>query len=144
MNPFIPSGIDSIVPLLFFYKNGFDHESWYTIKTKKPIPSLDQINLPENSSHSIGLIFIRASYQAGFHTRSFLIVGVLRMGRSCAVCQRQSAMCTIRAFARSSATKPGGLAGHRFTTPEGFVQCETIVVIVWLPDIYTKWPGARP
>ena len=41
-----------------------------------------------------------------------------------------SAMWTILAFAKSLGTKPGDLAGHRFTRPKSPVQCESMLVIV--------------
>ena len=36
------------------------------------------------------------------------------------------AMSTLLAFAKSPGTKPGDLAGHRFTRPKDLVQCESM------------------
>ena len=36
---------------------------------------------------------------------------------------------------------PGDLADHRFTRPEGLVQCESMLVIVWPPSTYAMWPS---
>ena len=38
------------------------------------------------------------------------------------------------------ARMPGDLAGHRFTRPGTQVQCESMLVIVWLPGMYARWP----
>ena len=59
---------------------------------------------------------------------------------------------TILAFSNSPGTEPGDLAGHRFTSPEGLVQCESLLVIGILPTTYGKqpsrgvvfWPSTRP
>ena len=34
---------------------------------------------------------------------------------------------TMLVIVKSSATKPGDFAGHKFTRPEGLVQCESIL-----------------
>ena len=47
------------------------------------------------------------------------------------------------AFAKSPGMKPGDLAGHRFTRPESLVQCESMLIIVWPPSMYVRWPDAR-
>ena len=58
---------------------------------------------------------------------SFLVVGSLgTMG---------SMLCIVK----SLGTRPGDLAGHRFTRPEGLVQCESILAIVCHP---VRMPGA--
>ena len=41
----------------------------------------------------------------------------------------QDAMYTMQAFAKSPATKPGNLPGHRLTRPKDLVQCESMLVI---------------
>ena len=39
---------------------------------------------------------------------------------------------------------PDDIAGHRFTRSKGPVQCDSMGVMVWLPDTSSRWPGARP
>ena len=51
---------------------------------------------------------------------------------------------TMLAFFKSPRTKPGYLAGHKFTWTEGLVQWESILIIVWPPGTYTRVPDARP
>ena len=53
------------------------------------------------------------------------------------------AMWTILAFAESLGTKLGDLAGHKFTKPESLVQCESMLVIVWLSSMNARLPSAR-
>ena len=48
-------------------------------------------------------------------------------------------MWTILTFAKSPDTKPGNLAGHRFTRPEGLVQWESMLVIDTPPGTNAKW-----
>ena len=54
------------------------------------------------------------------------------------------AMWAMLAFAKSPGTKPGDLAGHKFTRPGGPVQWESMLVIVWPTGTYVTWPSARP
>ena len=55
-----------------------------------------------------------------------------------------SAICTMLAFAKFPCTKPDNLASHRFTRPEGLVQCESILFIVWPLGTCARLSGARP
>ena len=46
------------------------------------------------------------------------------------------------AFTKSPGTKPGDIAGHRFTGPGGLAHCKSM--FVWPPSTYAKWPSTRP
>ena len=51
------------------------------------------------------------------------------------------AIWTMLAFAKSPGTKPGDLAGKRFTRPGGPVQFESMFVIDIPPGMYVRWPS---
>ena len=51
------------------------------------------------------------------------------------------AMYTMLAVAKFPGTKPGDLAGHRFTGPRSPVQCESMLVIDTQPGKYASRPS---
>ena len=100
------------------------------------------------------VILISVSHQTGFYSTS-LYNGDLEKGKmvheprlvlcwSMLVIGSLGAMWTILTFAKYPGMKSGSLAGHWFTWPEGPVQCEPMLGIVWPPGTYAKWVDAWP
>ena len=78
-------------------------------------------------------IFIRASYQAGFDTRSFLWWGFREKGGHTRVDSRTlwviGSLGASQPLQNLPALMPGDLADHRFSRLEGLLQCESMLVI---------------